>query len=162
MPETPLIRRATRADVPAIQALLQEQASHHGETLQAGPEALERYGFGPFTLFRCLLAERGAEALGFALYYPDFSTLRGRPGIMLQDIFVRPAARGLGLGRTLLAEVIADARAWEAGFLTLMLDRHNAPARAFYARHGFAPRGDYDLLILEGQGLNDLMSQDAG
>lgn len=162
MPETPLIRRATRADVPAIQALLQEQASHHGEALQAGPEALERYGFGPFTLFHILLAERGAEALGFALYYPDFSTLRGRPGIMLQDIFVRPSARGLGLGRTLLAEVIADARAWEAGFLTLMLDRHNAPARAFYARHGFAPRGDYDLLILEGQGLTDLMAQEAG
>lgn len=159
MTETPLIRRAIRADVAAIQAMLQEQADHHGEALQAGPEALERYGFGAFSLFRCLIAERGAETLGFALYYPDFSTLRGRPGIMLQDIFVRPAARGLGLGRALLAEVIADARDWEASFLTLMLDRENADARAFYARHGFASRGDYDLLILEGQGLDDLMAQ---
>ena len=161
MTVTPLIRRAMRADVPAIQAMLQEQANHHGETLQAGPEALERYGFAEYALFRCLIAERGAGTLGFALYYPDFSTLRGRPGIMLQDIFVRPAARGLGLGRALLAEVIADARDWEASFLTLMLDRHNASARAFYARHGFAPRGDYDLLILEGQGLADLMAQGA-
>lgn len=70
MTETPLIRRAIRADVAAIQAMLQEQADHHGEALQAGPEALERYGFGAFSLFRCLIAERGAETLGFALYYP--------------------------------------------------------------------------------------------
>lgn len=161
MTDMPLIRRATRVDVPAIQAMLQEQADHHKEVLQAGPEALERYGFGAFSLFRCLVAERGAEMLGFALYYPDFSTLRGRPGVMLQDIFVRPQARGLGLGRGFLAEVVADARDWEAAFLTLMLDRHNTPARTFYARHGFAPRGDYDLLILEGQGLADLMAQGA-
>lgn len=166
MADRPLIRRALRTDVPVIQAMMQEQAHHHGEVLQAGPEALERYGFDQFALFRCLVAERGPqhgphhgpEALGFALYYPDFSTLRGRPGVLLQDIFVRPRARGLGLGRGLLAEVIRDARDWEAAFLTLMLDRHNAGARAFYARHGFAPRGAYDLLILEGQGLADLMA----
>lgn len=157
-PKPALIRRATRPDAPLIQQLLQEQADHHGELLEQGVEALERYGFGEFALFRCLIAQKGGETLGFALYYPDFSTLRGRPGVMLQDIYIRPAARGLGLGRALLAEVIADAGDWEASFLTLMLDRENQGAKAFYARHGFAPRGDYDLLILEGQGLTDLMA----
>lgn len=159
MTTKPLIRRAERPDAATIQTLLEEQAAHHGEHLERGVEALERYGFGPGALFRCLLAERGGEALGFALYYPDFSTLRGRPGVMLQDIYVRPAARSLGLGRALLAEAMADAQDWDAAFLTLMLDRTNDGARAFYARHGFAARGDYDLLILEGAGLEALMAR---
>ncbi len=154
----PLIRRTNASDAPTIQALLEEQAAHHGETLEQGVEALERWGFGPHALFRTLLAERGTDPLGFALYYPDFSTLRGRPGVMLQDIYVRETARGLGLGRGLLAEVMADAQDWQASFLTLMLDRTNETARAFYARHGFAPRGDYDMLILEGEGLKALMT----
>lgn len=153
------LRRADIADAPLIQSLLAEQADHHGETLAAGVEALEKWGFGAQPLFRVILAEKAGGALGFALYYPDFSTLRGRPGVMLQDIYVRPAARGLGLGRALLAEVMADAQDWQAAFLTLMLDRENQTARAFYARHGFAPRGDYDMLILEGEGLTALMTE---
>lgn len=153
------LRRADIADAGLIQTLLEEQATHHGETLGAGVEALVKWGFGPSPLFRVILAQRGQEAMGFALYYPDFSTLRGRPGVMLQDIYVRPTARGLGLGRALLAEVMADAQDWEGSFLTLMLDRANDSARSFYARHGFAPRGDYDMLILEGQGLSALMTE---
>lgn len=153
------LRRADIADAPMVQSLLAEQATHHNETLESGVEALERWGFGLAAIFRTILAEKGSEALGFALYYPDFSTLRGRPGVMLQDIYVRPAARGLGLGRALLAEVMADAQDWQAAFLTLMLDRDNDGARAFYARHGFAPRGDYDMLILEGEGLTALMTE---
>lgn len=154
----PLIRRAKLQDAATIQTLLDEQATHHGEVLEAGVEALQKWGFGPKALFRTLLAERGSETLGFALYYPDFSTLRGRPGVMLQDIYVREAARGLGLGRALLAEVMADAQDWEAGFITLLLDRANQSASAFYARFGFAARGDYDMLILEGEGLSALMT----
>lgn len=150
------IRRAHVADATTIQTLLAEQAAHHGETLEQGVEAITRWGFGPHALFRTLLAERGDETLGFALYYPDFSTLRGRPGVMLQDIYVRETARGLGLGRALLAEVMTDAQDWEASFITLMLDRTNDGARAFYAHHGFTARGDYDTLILEGEGLSAL------
>lgn len=152
------LRRADLADAPLIQTLLREQAAHHGEVLEAGVEALAEYGFGAKPLFRVILAERGTEALGFALYYPDFSTLRGRPGVMLQDIYVREAARGLGLGRALLAEVMLDAADWDAAFLTLMIDRANDGARAFYAKAGFAPRGDYDMLILEGEGLAALVT----
>jgi GNAT superfamily N-acetyltransferase len=152
------LRRADLADAPLIQSLLQEQAVHHDEVLESGVEALERYGFGPKALFRVILAERGGEAMGFALYYPDFSTLRGRPGVMLQDIYVRPAARQLGLGRALLAEVMLDAAEWDASFVTLMIDRANDGARAFYAKAGFSPRGDYDMLILEGEGLAALVA----
>lgn len=150
------LRRADLTDAPLIQTLLAEQAAHHGEVLQADVTALETWGFGANPLFRVILAERAQEALGFALYYPDYSSLRGRPGVMLQDIYVHPATRGLGLGRALLAEVMQDAADWQAAFLTLMLDRANADARAFYAKAGFAQRGDYDMLILEGAGLDAL------
>jgi GNAT superfamily N-acetyltransferase len=157
-----VIRRATREDAATLQTLLEEQARHHGEVLERGVEALERHGFGPQPLFRALIAEKAGQAQGFALYYPDFSTLRGRPGVMLQDIYVRETARGTGLGRALLTEVMADAEDWEAAFLTLMLDRDNDNARAFYARHGFAARGDYDMLILEGPGLEELTNRQTG
>ncbi len=152
------LRRADFTDAALIQSLLEEQAAHHDEALEAGVEALEKWGFGPKALFRVIVAERAGQALGFALYYPDFSTLRGRPGVMLQDIYVREAARGLGLGRALLAEVMQDATDWDAAFLTLMLDRTNDAARAFYSKAGFSARGDYDMLILEGEGLSALMT----
>ena len=77
---------------------------------------------------------------------------------MLQDIYVRPVARQLGLGRALLAEVMLDAADWDASFVTLMIDRANDGARAFYAKAGFSPRGDYDMLILEGEGLAALVA----
>lgn len=154
-----ILRRAELADAPTLQILLEEHVHHHGEILERGVEALETYGFGPKALFRSVLAERDGKALGFALFYPDFSTLRGRPGVLLQDIYVRPDARGLGLGRKLLAQVMQEAQDWDAAFLTLMVDRSNDVAQAFYAKLGFAGRGDYDLLILEGEGLNTLLAQ---
>ena len=89
----------------------------------AGVEALAEYGFGAKPLFRVILAERGAEALGFALYYPDFSTLRGRPGVMLQDIYVREAARGLGLGRALLRDAV-EARGEQARLQQVGMAEH--------------------------------------
>ena len=152
-----ILRRAKLADAPTLQILLEEHVHHHGEILERGVEALETYGFGPKALFRSVLAERDGKALGFALFYPDFSTLRGRPGVLLQDIYVRPDARGLGLGRKLLARAMQEAQDWDAAFLTLMVDRSNEVAQAFYAKLGFTGRGDYDLLILEGEGLNALL-----
>ena len=68
-------------------------------------------------------------------------------------------ARGLGLGRKLLARAMQEAQDWDAAFLTLMVDRSNDIAQAFYAKLGFTGRGDYDLLILEGEGLNSLLAQ---
>jgi GNAT superfamily N-acetyltransferase len=154
-----ILRRAELADAPTLQILLEEHVHHHGEILERGVEALETYGFGPKALFRTVLAERDGKALGFALFYPDFSTLRGKPGVLLQDIYVRPDARGLGLGRKLLARAMQEAQDWDAAFLTLMVDRSNDIAQAFYAKLGFTGRGDYDLLILEGEGLNSLLAQ---
>ncbi|MGB8812685.1 MAG: GNAT family N-acetyltransferase [Paracoccaceae bacterium] len=146
-------RAGLAADAAAIQALLAELAVHDGVVMRGSVEALLRHGFGARPLFRTILAVRDDAVLGLALFYPDFSTLRGRPGAYVQDLYVSEAARGLGLGRRLLAEVMASARDWEAGYITLTVDRGNASAQRFYARQGFADRGAYEMLILEGAGL---------
>jgi ribosomal protein S18 acetylase RimI-like enzyme len=148
-------RLATAADAPVVQSLLAELARHDGADMQGSAAALIRHGFGARPLFHAILAERGTEALGLALYYPDYSTLRGRPGVYVQDLYVTETARGLGLGSRLLAQVMA-VQDWDAGYILLMVDRENAAARRFYARQGFVDRGDYELLLLEGAGLDAL------
>lgn len=149
-------REGVAADVVAIHALLTELATHDGVVMRGTVADLLRHGFGARPLFRTLLAVRGEEVLGVALFYPDFSTLRGRPGAYVQDLYLTQAARGLGLGRRLLAEVRAAALDWGGAYLTLTVDRGNASARAFYARQGFEDRGGYELLILEGAALEAL------
>jgi GNAT superfamily N-acetyltransferase len=120
-----------------------------GAVVQGTPQALLCHGFGDRALFHAILAERDGTVLGMALYLPEFSTLRGSPGVLVQDLFVTPDARGLGLGPRLLSQVMT-AQDWGATYLTLMVDRANTSARRFYERQGFQPRGDYDILVLEG------------
>ena len=115
--------------------------------------ALRRYGFGANPLFQAVLAEQAGAVTGLVLFFPEFSTLRGCPGVFVQDLFVAAPARGQGLGRRLLAQAMDAGRAWDAAYLALMVDRSNARARVFYDRCGFVDRGDYDMLLLDGAGL---------
>lgn len=152
-------RPAVPEDVGTIQAMLEALARQDGAEMRGSAAALLRYGFGALPLFQTVLAERGTKVLGLALFYPEFSTLRGRPGVHVQDLYLAPEARGLGLGAALLAQVMRAAQAWEAGYLTLMVDRGNSRARRFYASQGFAPRGDYEGLVLEGEALEAFRNQ---
>ena len=98
-------RAATASDVPALRAMLQALSDHDG-TGPVGPEAaLLRHGFGARPLFHAALAEQDGSPVGLVVYYPDFSTHRGQPGLYVQDIFVTGTARGLGAGTALLAPV---------------------------------------------------------
>jgi ribosomal protein S18 acetylase RimI-like enzyme len=147
-------RIATEADAPVIQSMLAELAQHDGARMRGSVESLIRHGFGERQLFQAILAERGAEALGLALYYPDYSTLRGEPGAYVQDLYVTEAARGEGLGRRLLTEVMAT-QDWGARYMILMVGHENEAARRFYARQGFVTR-DYEFLMLDGARLEAL------
>jgi GNAT superfamily N-acetyltransferase len=147
---TLVLRQAEPADAGVIVALLHDLARHDRAESALDEAALTRYGFGPRALFRVVLAEDGGAVQGLILFFPDFSTLRGRPGMFVQDLYIVPAARGTGIGRALLARAEGMARAsWGSSYTTLIVDRINAEARAFYARLGFVDRGDYDLLVRE-------------
>jgi GNAT superfamily N-acetyltransferase len=121
--------------------------------MRGSAEALRRFGFGASPMFQAVLAEEAGAVTGLVLFFPEFSTLRGCPGVFVQDLYVAAPARGQGLGRKLLARALDAGLAWDAAYLALMVDRSNTRARVFYDRCGFVGRGDYDMLVLNGAGL---------
>lgn len=152
------IRPARAEDIPTLLHLLTAMAAEDGARIGSTEASLNAGGFGPAPFFRALLAEDDSGPLGMILYFPEYSTWRGEMGLFVQDIYVTPAGRGAGLGRALMAGALAHAD-WSPRFLTLMVARGNAVARAFYAGLGLTPRDDADQLILQGQGLAALMSR---
>ncbi len=130
--------------------MLSELATHEGGSSVGSEAALSEHGFGARRLFFAVLCEN-PRPCGMAIYYPDFSTHRGQPGVYVQDLFVDRTARGTGVGRGLLAAVMR-LQDWDAQYLTLGVSPDNAVALAFYARCGFRARG-YRFMIMDGEKL---------
>ena len=149
-------RLAVATDAVGLHALLSGLAAHDGTSAPGDVASLVAHGFGAQPLFRAVLAEDQGRMLGMVLFYPCYSTLRGKPGLFVEDLYVLPAARGTGLGRALIAAALRAAD-WGPVYVTLGVDPGNATAQAFYARLGFARRG-YDLMLLEGAGLTTLQA----
>src|SRR5260221_488780 len=105
------IRTATEGDVPQILAFIRALAVYEREpdAVTATEAGLLRDGFGPNPIYYCLIAELDGKPAGFALYFFNYSTWKGRPGIYLEDLFVPPEYRGLGIGKALLQQVAAIA-----------------------------------------------------
>jgi GNAT superfamily N-acetyltransferase len=135
----PSIRLATATDVPLILELIRALAAYEREpdAVHATEADLLRDGFGPKPCFECLIAENEqGHSTGFALYFYNYSTWRGRQGIHLEDLFVLPEFRGQGIGKALLARVAA--RAAEQGCVRLQWDvlEWNQTAIDFYQGMG--------------------------
>jgi GNAT superfamily N-acetyltransferase len=135
---TTTIRPATRVDIPQILAFIRALAAYEREpeAVRATEAGLERDGFGANPFYFCLIAEHDSRPAGFALYFFNYSTWLGRPGLYLEDIFVAPEFRGLGIGKLLLERVAVIAV--EKGCLRLqweVLD-WNTPAIEFYRAMG--------------------------
>lgn len=153
MPTRPcVIRPAAPADVPALLELIGELADYERlrDQLVADAPLLERHLFGERRVAEALLAEAGGEAAGYALCFPTFSTFLGRPGIWLEDLFVRPAHRRAGIGRALLAEVARLAVERGCGRLEWSALDWNEPALAFYRGLGAARLDEWRLHRLTG------------
>jgi|SRR5579863_871168 len=106
--------------------------------------------------FECILAEDDGEAVGFALFFRNYSTWRGRPGLYLEDIFVREEYRGRGAGHALmrqLAEIVA-ARGWARMEWAVL--NWNTPAQKFYRAHGARPMEEWTTWRVEGAALEAL------
>jgi GNAT superfamily N-acetyltransferase len=132
------IRCATADDCGLILQFVRELALYEKapEAAVATEEQLRRAGFGPQPQFEALIAELDGAAVGMALFHPRFSTWLGTQGLFLEDIFVREAARGYGVGRALIARLasIALERGW--GRIDFHVLDWN-PARGFYRKLGF-------------------------
>ncbi|HUP92512.1 MAG TPA: GNAT family N-acetyltransferase [Solimonas sp.] len=132
------IRFATPADVPLILQLIQELAAYEklSHEVVATEERLHASLFGPRPYAEALIAEEGGTGCGFALFFHNYSTFLARPGIYLEDLFVRPAARGRGLGKALLVRLAQLAIERGCGRLEWAVLDWNAPAIAFYRSLG--------------------------
>jgi GNAT superfamily N-acetyltransferase len=152
------LREATREDVPEIRALIRELADYEKE-----PEAavvseadLLRDGFAERPLFRVVMAEWEGAVAGFAFYFFNYSTWQGRPGLYLEDLFVRPAHRGQGIGKALLVHLAGIALRENCGrFVWQVLD-WNEPSIRFYESLGARIMKEWLTMRVDGEALRRL------
>ena len=132
------IRPATRADAAVIASLVRELADYEKllHEAKAGAVDFERELDSPNPVIHVLLAELDGEPAGFALYFFNFSTFVGRPGLYLEDLFVRPAQRSHGIGRALLRALARIARERNCGRMEWAVLDWNEPALRFYQTLG--------------------------
>lgn len=152
------LRSAIEADAPVILDFIQQLAEY--ERLRhecVATEASVRESlFGPRPAAEVLLAEVDDVEVGFALFFPTYSTFLAQAGLYLEDLYVVPSARGLGVGRALLAELarLTVARGW--GRLEWSVLDWNTPAIRFYESLGAVPMSDWTKYRLTGDALQAL------
>lgn len=139
------LRPANPADIPTIIELVHELAEFERspESATATPDLMYDALFGPRAVAHAIIAEDDAQSLGFALYFFNFSTWTGRRGLYLEDFYVRPGARGSGIGRKLFARLASIARECGCARMDLSVLDWNENAIRFYDRQGGKPLNDW-------------------
>lgn len=166
-PSALLIREATPADVPLILEFIRALAVYEREpdAVTATEADLLRDGFGAEPYFHCLIAEHdsgnGAKPAGFAFYFFNYSTWTGRPGLYLEDLFVHPEFRGVGVGKALLARVAAIAVEKGCPRLQWEVLDWNTPAVDFYAGLGASFLDEWRNVRMTGEALLKLAVMDS-
>jgi GNAT superfamily N-acetyltransferase len=145
-----IIRPATITDVPVILELIRALATYERapDQVVATEEILSETLFGKKPVAEVLLLFEKETAAGFALFFHNFSTWIGRPGIYLEDLFVRPEHRGKGYGRALLVELAKIARKRNCGRLEWAVLDWNEPAIQFYRKLGAKPMNEWTVFRL--------------
>jgi GNAT superfamily N-acetyltransferase len=159
----PRIRRVGEADIAAVVDLVRDLAEYERleHEYEMTPDQLRTALFGPEPALFGHVAEVDGEVVGFTLWFLSFSTFRGTHGIYLEDLFVRPAHRGSGLGRALLTELAEECvRRGYARLEWSVLD-WNAPSIGFYKSLGAEPRGGWTVFRLTDEALTTLGSREA-
>jgi GNAT superfamily N-acetyltransferase len=149
------IRTTTDADIPIILSLIRELAEYEREpdAVVATEEALREVLFGPKPAAEVLLALANGEPVGFAVYFFNFSTWLGRPGLYLEDLFVRPTVRGKGYGRALLERLAQIAKERGCGRMEWAVLDWNDPAIQFYKKLGAEPMTEWTVFRLTQDGI---------
>ena len=152
------VRFATREDVPTIVALIRELAiyEHLEHLATATPERLDVELFGERPTCECVIGEIDGRPAGFALFFHNFSTFLCRKGLYLEDLFVRPDARGTGLGKRLLQRLAQIAVERGCGRFEWSVLDWNVDAQAFYQRMGATVMPDWRICRVTGDALLEL------
>lgn len=152
------IRTTTEADVPVILRLIRELAEYEREpnAVVATEAGLREVLFGRNRAAEVLLALENGEPVGFAVYFFNFSTWLGRPGLYLEDLFVRPAVRGKGYGRALLERLAQIAKERGCGRMEWAVLDWNDPAIQFYRKLGAKAMDEWTVFRLTAEGIGRL------
>ena len=152
------IRPATEADLPIILRLIRDLAEYERapDAVVATETGLREVLFGAKPSAEVLLALEGSDPVGFAVYFHNFSTWLGRPGLYLEDLFVRPEKRGKGYGRALLERLAQIAKERGCGRMEWAVLDWNEPAIQFYRKLGAQPMDEWTVFRLTEEGIAKL------
>ncbi len=156
---TDIIIRAARADdIDVIRGFILALAEYEklAHEVKADRATLARYLFGERPMAEVLIAEHAGAPVGFALFFHNFSTFEGRPGLYLEDLFVLPQARGLGAGKALLARLARIAIDRDCARLEWSVLDWNEPSIAFYRALGARPMDEWTVQRVDGDVLTAL------
>lgn len=152
------LRPATPADVPAIRGLITELAEYEklGHEVVATDAALSRHLFGDRPTAEVVLADVDGTAVGFALFFVSFSTFLARPGLYLEDLYVKPDHRKSGIGKALLKRLAAIAVERDYGRFEWSVLDWNEPSIQFYLAQGAKPMDEWTVYRVTGDALHRL------
>ncbi|MBL9064826.1 MAG: GNAT family N-acetyltransferase [Sphingopyxis sp.] len=152
------IRPATPADLPLIAQFIRDLADYEklAHEVRFDEATLGAKLFGPRPYAEVVIGELDGTPQGFALFFHNFSTFEGRPGIYLEDLFVRPAARGSGLGKALLAHLAELCVTRDCARLEWSVLDWNAPAIGFYQSLGAKLMDEWTVMRVDGDALTKL------
>ncbi|HEV2719910.1 MAG TPA: GNAT family N-acetyltransferase [Thermoanaerobaculia bacterium] len=152
------IRAATESDVPLILQFIRDLAEYERllHKVVATEEMLRASLFGNPRFAEVIIGEEDGTAVGFALFFHNYSTFLAQPGIYLEDLFVKPEARGRGYGKALLARLAQLARERGCGRVEWAVLDWNTPSIDFYKSLGAAPMDDWTVFRLTGEALERL------
>lgn len=160
------VRHAKLSDLPTILTFIRELAEYEREpnAVVATEESLSRHLFGiglwperpSGPTAECLIGELEGVAQGFAVVFHNFSTWKGRPGMYLEDLYVRPDSRGSGLGKALLSAVAAIAAKRGCPRLEWAVLDWNTPAIEFYRALGAKPMTEWTIFRMERDAIDRL------
>lgn len=152
------VRPATRADLPLVAQLIRDLAAYEklSHAVRFDEATLGEHLFGPRPMAEVLVAEQDGVGQGFALFFHNFSTFEGKPGIYLEDLYVRPEARGAGLGKALLQALAGLAIARGCARLEWSVLDWNAPSIAFYRSLGARLMDEWRIMRVDSAALQQL------
>jgi GNAT superfamily N-acetyltransferase len=152
------IERATERDVPLILRLIKALAEYErmSDEVIATEDGLRRTLFGPHPAAEVVVGYAGDEPAGFALFFHNYSTFLGKPGLYLEDLFVVPTFRGRGYGKALLVHLAKLAVERDCGRFEWSVLDWNEPAIGFYKKLGATPMDGWTIFRVTGDALHTL------